>query len=98
MQWDILFYFILFYFIPNVDGEISTTVLLVLFWIGSNSKRNLSICRALNFPLDISTHPSETDEELLYYRLYHEEAPFYPDVCTQLFNRTFIIFMILSSQ
>ena len=67
------------------------------FWFGSNPKKS-SLCRALVFLLHLGTHPSKTGGELLYYHLYHEEAPVYLDVRPQLFNRPFIIFFGLSSQ
>ena len=54
--------------------------------------KQLSICRALIFLFDFGTCPSKTDEELVYYDLYNEEASFYLDVFLQLFNWTFIFF------
>ena len=57
--------------------------------------KQLSICRALIFLFDFGTCPSKTDEELVYYDLYNEEASFYLDVFLQLFNWTFIILILI---
>ena len=54
------------------------------FWFGSNPNIYLPFFRALIVLLHLGTHPSNTGEELLYYHLYHEEAPFSLDVCPQL--------------
>ena len=54
-------------------------------------------CRAL-FLFYLGTHPIKTGKEILYDHLYHEDAPFYMDVYTQLFNRHFIKILSLSLQ
>ena len=45
-----------------------------------------------HFKIHIDIHPSNMGEKLVYYHLYHEEASFYLQVYTQLFNRNFLIF------
>ena len=65
-----------------------------LVWL--RSKTYLSICRDLIFFLHIGTHPSKTGEDLVYYHLYHEEASFYLNVRSQLFNKplSFVYFKL----
>ena len=62
------------------------------FWFGSNPKKYLSVCRALVFWLRIDIHLRKMGEKVLYYYLYHEEAPFYLGVYFQLFDRSFLSF------
>ena len=58
----------------------------------------LSLCRDIIFLLCLGTNPNKTGKELLYYHLYHDEAPFYLDVSIQLSNMSFIVFKSLISQ
>ena len=60
-----------------------------LFWF---QPQNIFLVRDLIFLLRLSTHASNTGGELLYYNLYHEEAPLYMYLIPPLFNSTFVFF------
>ena len=85
------------YHSTNVDGETRTTVLSV-FLVWFQPPKNIYLFVELSFLLHIGTQPSKTGEKLVYYNLYHKEVSLYLDVHTQLFNKTFINFLSLSSQ
>ena len=65
-------------------------------WFGFKQKKYLSLCRANIFWVYLSKHPSNMGEELVYDHLYHEEAYFYLDFLTQLFNSPFIFIYFIS--
>ena len=60
------------------------------FGFGYNLKTFLSICRSLFVLLHLSTHPSKTGEELLYYHIYHELLLLNLTFQPELFNGPFV--------
>ena len=60
------------------------------FGFGYNLKTFLSICRSLFVLLRLSTHPSKTGEELLYYHIYHELLLLNLTFQPELFNGPFV--------
>ena len=73
------------------NDKVKCTALLQVFWFGPNQEIIIS-CKNSLFLLNLGTHHSRMGAELLYNYLYYEEAQFYLDVHTQLFNRPFVIF------
>ena len=58
----------------------------------SSPRTYLSLHGDLNFRIHIGIHPSNTGDKLVYYYLYHEEAPFPLKVCPQPFKYVFSYF------
>ena len=75
----------------NISWVTCNTVSVILFGFGFNPQKYLSLDRDLTFQIFIGIHPGNTGLKLVYYYSYNEKALFIMGVCSNYFNKNYII-------